>query len=171
MSKKSNKSPKFVQDRDKVYKNIDQFHEDVNSDEGRLLQEKLSSFVAWYAYERNGQWVLAPSKYIGYEHMNMELYFKDLVLLDGRKTEEVLRPWFEEATDSTKNSVEDALQKLLGTYGKLPNSRARILIPRSDETLSNGFASTSETVSAMLVLYKQLSDAEQAEFRRRLKAV
>jgi len=130
-------------------------------------------FRAWYAIEdENGQVLLAPSKFIGYQGLTGESYRDISEEIDGRATESVLGRWFSRPASQTEDVLIDKLAELLSWYGKTPSKAVRICTVggaslgkvQSDARPKRD----ASPVDAMLVFYGLLSPDDQQECRRRI---
>lgn len=150
--------------------NIIRFQVEVVSNKKRnALVDTLSHFRAWYAIEHNGQWIFAPSKFIGYVNFDAHTYGENNRQIDGRVTEVALRPWFQEVNRSELGeALQEQLVEFLALFGKQPNSLARISI--LSESLEEQSQPKIGWVDAMLALYAEMPEEAQKEFRRRIKS-
>lgn len=151
--------------------NIVRFQKEVLSNKKQnALVDTLSHFRAWYAIEHKGQWIFAPSKFIGYVDFDARTYGENNRQIDGRVTEVALRPWFQEVNRSELGeTLQEQLVEFLASFGKQPNSLARISI--LSENLEEQSQPKIGWVDAMLALYAEMPEEAQKEFRRRIKAV
>ena len=123
---------------------------------------------AWYALRSKEGWVLAPSKFIGYEGMDAETYRRERgTELDGRATEKVLDRWCDlvEQGHPQYGELHAALAALFAQHGKTPNTLARISIVRGDGTPAQA-APTDELVNLLAAVYRRLPATQQSAFRK-----
>lgn len=151
--------------------NIIRFQKEVLSNKKQnVLVDTLSHFRAWYAIQHNGHWIFAPSKFIGYVDFDAHKYGENNRQIDGRVTEVALRPWFQEVNrNQLGEELQEQLVEFLASFGKQPNSLARISI------LSENIEEQSQPkigwVDAMLALYEEMPEEAKNEFRRRVKSI
>lgn len=97
------------------------------------LQAVMSYARTWHAYRTpEGEWRAAPSKFVGYAENTADGYTRRHKQRDGRRAESVLARWFEAAAPGSA-SYEDAARSialLFARYGKAPNKRFRICVPK-----------------------------------------
>lgn len=165
----SEQIPLLISSLDEAKDGIRRFHEELKSP---LLIDLLSAFRAWYAIEdTDGQILLAPSKFIGYQALTAQIYRENNQEFNGRDTEAVLSRWFSRPDTETEEFLHEKLAKLLSPFGKKPNRQARIstisgtsLVPGAGSGLIEGGSS----VDAMMAFYRMLSANDQQEFRKRI---
>lgn len=135
------------------------------------FQSYLAYFRAWYAVKEDGKWLLAPSKYIGYRNLSAADYLANLKEMNGRKTEDVLGPWFSEVTEGPLyDELWEALPDYLAQYGKAPCSVARISVLTGTAQAAAGATDDPQALaSALLTLYRGLSDEAQHIVRQAIK--
>ncbi len=120
--------------------NIHRYQIEIRS--SRELARRMTSAHAWYAVESDdGAWLFGPSKFIGYVGLTAETYLTMSARhyepaedrLDGRKTEPVLRRWFE---PSTRNGdvLRDSLRSFLTECQQhaRPNAKARVCVLKKE---------------------------------------
>lgn len=149
--------------------NIIRFQQEVllNKKQNALV-DTISHFRAWYAVEENGQWIFAPSKFIGYVNFNAQLYGEHQRDIDGRVTEVALRPWFQEVNRSELGEeLQEQLSEFCASFGKQPNALARISVLK--ENIEEQSQPKIGWVDAMLALYAEMPEEAKKEFRRRIK--
>ncbi|QPS09572.1 hypothetical protein I6G66_06000 [Delftia acidovorans] len=160
---------RLVSKPEQALENIVRFQQELLTNKKRnSLVDTMSHFRAWYAIQHKGEWIFAPSKFIGYMGFTADAYGANNRQIDGRATEVVLRPWF---TELSHGELAEQLQEKLGdfcaSFGKQTNSLARISV------LSEEFDGDDQPkigwVDAMLALYREMPTEAQQEFRRRLK--
>ncbi len=117
--------------------NVVQFYKDLKHDSGLL--KNLSRYRNWYYFPQLD--MFGPSKFIGYRQMNAALYQvlqqvennKQLKgrLVDSRKTARVLSRWFKKVEEEKyRERLHEKLSCTLELYGKRPNKRCNIFLPR-----------------------------------------
>jgi hypothetical protein len=132
------------------------------------LSELMAYSRAWYALRSKDGWLLAPSKFIGYEGMDAKTYRRERSSqLDGRATEKVLEQWSSliEEGHPQYDELHAALAALFAHHGKTPNTLARISIVHSDGAPAH-VAPPDELVNLLAAVYRRLPAAKQSEFRR-----
>ena len=106
----------------------------------------MSRVHIWYAARTvSGNWLFAPSNFVGYANNSADAYVLNLKARDGRKTERVLQPWFHVAEPGTRqaDALAKALQDFLQKHGHArPHNGARIFVPVE---ISDNAADASET--------------------------
>lgn len=128
----------------------------------------LPHVQAWYAVqgEEDGEYLFAPSKFIGYADMTPEMYIQETGAtgrLDGRVTEKKLAVWAVPITpdDERFDHLQALLSQFCAGYGTSPNARARISLFRSAGDSST--PTEDEQVKALSVLIAALSsDAKRS---------
>lgn len=152
----------LIEDLIEVKQNMIQFNKDIKENE-ELRRRFFSHFRQWYYIKELD--MFAPSKYIGYKNMNVLKYNnKDGTGADGRKTEAVLRNWFE------KKDIPELLEELqerMNGYGKVKiNSEIHILkeeIKQIEYELALNKKSNSEGIPAIRLLPMSADDPEFGE--------
>jgi hypothetical protein len=132
------------------------------------LAELMAYSRAWYALRSKEGWLLAPSKFIGYEGMDAETYGRERSSrLDGRATERVLERWSDliEQGHPQYDELHAALAALFAHHGKTPNTLARISIVRSDGAPAQA-TPPDELVNLLAAVYRRLPATQQSAFRR-----
>ncbi len=82
-------------------------------------------FRSWVAVLVDGEFVLAPSKWVGYVDMDPDFYVRHHHdQLDGRHTERAMAPWLRQV--GTDHALWDQLHGLCARHGKRPNAACRI---------------------------------------------
>ena len=170
---------KLVSSATQVVSNIRRYNNHGESCAGLMPYAR-----AWYAVrDRKGGWLLGPSKFVGYEKMTVENYLgapysaekhgredqRDKTLLDGRVTEGVLKRWSElvEKGHPDYEGVYTALNELCATYGKKPNTLARISVVKTEhEAVATTFS--DDLVALMAAVFDGLTPAQQSAFRRQI---
>ncbi|MCY4551809.1 MAG: DUF433 domain-containing protein [Defluviicoccus sp.] len=124
----------LVTNQDQAIRNIWQYQAELADERlGGELKRLMSYVHAWYAARpAGGQWLFAPSKFVGYADNTAEAYFRERHARDGRITEPVLRRWFHvvEPGSSRADALDRALRDFLRGYGHSgPRKGARICVP------------------------------------------
>lgn len=114
--------------------NIRRFAEDLAGSPG--LQATLGYVHAWYALQLdNGQWIFAPSKFVGYRDNTAKRYLETFRKVpDGGRPERTLGAMFEpvDPDSSLGRILMDALIAYLGEYNRAPRRRVRISVVVDD---------------------------------------
>jgi hypothetical protein len=132
------------------------------------LAELMAYSRAWYALRSEEGWLLAPSKFIGYEGMDAETYRRERsTQLDGRATEKVLEQWSDliKQGHPQYDELHAALATLFAHHGKTPNTLARISIIRSDGAPAQ-VEPPDELVNLLAAVYRRLPATQQSAFCR-----
>ena len=127
----------LVGSSDDAVENIKRYQTEAR--EEPRLAGSMRRVRAWYAVKSDdGTWLFGPSKFIGYAENTAKAYLSATadnrdgrVIMDGGRTEAVLRRWFEAVPPDTRRAAElgDALRSFLETHGHSgPNKRARICV-------------------------------------------
>ncbi len=168
-------TPRLIATLDDAKDGIARFQDALKSPE---IQGLLGMFRAWYAIEdENGEILLAPSKFIGYQGLTGESYRDISEEIDGRATESVLGRWFSRPASQTEDALIDKLAELLSWYGKTPSKAVRICTVGGatlGDIQSDAKAESergADPVDAMLVFYGLLSPDDQQEVRRRISEI
>jgi uncharacterized protein (DUF433 family) len=122
---------RVVASLEEASENIRSYQESVS--EYPLLAARIRQHPAWYAVKDGaGRWIFGPSKFIGYHAANAQAYLSGYNRKDGKETEPVLSEWFEQVDLSTKlgSDLREAFIRFAATFGKSPNLRWRIAVPR-----------------------------------------
>jgi len=154
---------KLITSSDQLIQNIRKYTASAEE-----LAELMAYSRAWYALRSGENWLLAPSKFIGYEGMDAEIYRRERsTQLDGRATEKVLERWSDliEQGHPQYDELHAALATLFAHQGKTPNTLARISIVRSDGA-SAQVAPPDELVNLLAAVYARLPATQQSAFRR-----
>jgi hypothetical protein len=170
---------KLVSSLDQVLQNVEAYNAELEQ-----FSAVMSNARAWYATRRDGRWLFAPSKVIGYVGVSAEGYFsrrydrtrrgrvnpknRDDDALDGRVTERVLAQWAQslDHTHPHYGEVLKAFQTMFSEFRKKPSHAARISIIMTDEFKANLDLNDYSLVPLLLAAFKRLSDVEKREFRR-----
>jgi hypothetical protein len=169
---------KLVSSATQVVSNIRRYNDDAERCAGLMPYAR-----AWYAVRDRKGWLLGPSKFVGYAKMTVEDYLRarystekhgredqrDKTLLDGRVTEGVLKRWSElvEKGHPDYEGVYTALNELCATYGKKPNTLARISVVKTEhEAVATTFS--DDLVALMATVFHGLTPAQQSAFRKQI---
>ncbi|WP_419533742.1 hypothetical protein [Endozoicomonas sp.] len=171
---------KTVTSQQQVIKNIQQFNKEANSFlNGADISENVETLVrniphyrAWYCFidQDSGDYLFAPSKYIGYADINAASYHEfNQNGLDGRQTESVLSTWYKTIDESDSHEMyQDLCEKLrefCSIFGKKPNSLFRINIPFEkslDVSLEN------DVVNFIWKAFQNLSPDSRQQLRNKI---
>ena len=156
--------PTFVRSPSEVVANVKTFAAAV--DANTKLQDRLAYVRSWYAFRQKNDWRFAPSKWIGYREITPDGYLTSAHLMDGRKTEALLRRWWQPLDPSSTQHDEllDSLAVFLARYGKQPNSEARItVIEETEPDEENDFA------DLIVKVVRGLGSAQKARIINALK--
>lgn len=122
----------LVDSVDKAVENIARYQAEVGKEPG--LAGRMKRVRVWYAVRSDGgTWMFGPSKFIGYTNSTAGAYLSRTAGRDGRRSEAVLREWFDAVPPDTPLWVElaDALRKFLEDHGHgRPHVGARICVRR-----------------------------------------
>ncbi|PYF06732.1 hypothetical protein C8J30_12414 [Rhodobacter viridis] len=160
-------NPILINDAHTAVKNIENFQ-----DEAQKLLHRLSQFRAWYAIKRpDGEWIFAPSKFIGYVDLAANTYSQFEAQMNGRDTEALLQNWFEEEPDNTPTGRElhAKLAQFLGKFGKKKNSKTRISLIATEPESSDENHLELKVVELIDGISKLLSPSARAELRKRMR--
>lgn len=128
---------------DELVGNLAQAIENIHRYQAELRKEPqlarpMKQVHVWYAIRSDeGTWIFAPSKFAGYAKNTARDHLARRKPRDGRKTEAVLKSWFEVVSPDTRRAAEvgGALQEFLRSFGHSdPHRDARICIPRRDRS-------------------------------------
>ncbi|MFJ3386379.1 HNH endonuclease [Lysinibacillus sp. NPDC086135] len=149
----------LIEDLREVKQNMIQFNKDIKENE-EMRRRFFSHFRQWYYIKELD--IFAPSKYIGYKNMNAYKYNnKDSKGADGRKTEAILRKWFEK---KDMPELLEELQERMNEYGKVKiNSEIHILkeeIEQIEYELILNKKNNSEGIPAIRLLPMSEDDPE-----------
>lgn len=164
-------APLLISSLSEAKDGIRRFHEELQTLPD--LVDLLSSFQAWYAIsDAEGQILMAPSKFIGYQGQTARSYRKVNRDTDGRATEGVLSRWFSQPDTVSEQVLIQELAKFLNRFGKKPNKRARVStingVSLTPGTVPDDQVTGISPLDAMLVFYQMLSSDDQRELRRRI---
>lgn len=99
------------------------------------MADVLAYARSWHACRNEGgNWILGPSKFVGYENNSGDAYQKNHNEDDGRVTERNLSHWFKPVEPGTAlhGELTGVLRRLFARYGKTPNKLTRINVLQSD---------------------------------------
>ncbi|MCL9637515.1 HNH endonuclease [Bacillus zanthoxyli] len=149
----------LVENLDEVKENVVQFNKDLKHNE-EIRRRFFSRFRQWYYIKELD--MFAPSKYIGYKNMNALKYNnKDGTGADGRKTEAVLRKWFEKK-DAPK--LLEELRDRMDIYGKVKiNSEIHILKEEIEQFKAGKLFNNSDN--------KLISNNDKLQFHLKIPAI
>ena len=124
----------LVTRQDQAIENILRYQAELEDEHFGAELKRLMSFVhAWYATRLSGgQWLFAPSKFVGYTDNTAEAYFRERHARDGRITEPLLQQWFHvvEPGSPRADALDRALRAFLGSHGRSsPRKGARVCVP------------------------------------------
>lgn len=119
----------LIDSLDKAMENIVRYQTEVHN---RRLAGRMKQVHAWYAImAKDGTWLFAPSKFIGYADNTADAYLTEAHERDGGRTEAILRRWFDMPAPRLAIELQGALRNFLASHGHSgPRENARILIPR-----------------------------------------
>lgn len=129
--------------KDELVGSLDQVIENIHRYQAELrkepqLAEHMKQVHVWYAFMSDeGTWIFAPSKFVGYAKNTARDHLVRGRLRDGRRTEAVLKSWFEVVPPDTRRAAEvgGALREFLRSFGHSePRRNARICILRHDSS-------------------------------------
>lgn len=134
-----NARSRIVTSFDEVTDNIRTYMESVAKHPE--LAARIKQHPAWYAIRgESGDWMFGPSKFIGYRESRADSYLSNYNRKDGKETEPALSNWFEQVSVGTAlgRELRDAFIRFAETFGKSPNARWRISVPREYLNLRSG---------------------------------
>ena len=118
---------------DAAVENIARYQAEVAKEPG--LAARMKRVRAWYAVRLDGgTWMFGPSKFIGYANSTAGAYLSRTAGRDGRRSEAVLREWFDAVSPDTPLWAElaDALRRFLTAHGHdRPHRSARICVRKA----------------------------------------
>lgn len=117
------------------------------------LQDIMSYARGWYGCrDEAGEWVLAPSKFIGYVANDAEAYLKTHQQRDGRLTERLLGQWFVEIASGSPVHEEllTALRAMFARAAKTPNKRLHLHVLKTDLPVAARPVSAERSGDALL---------------------
>jgi hypothetical protein len=145
------------------------------------LQSRLAYARSWYAdMDDRGHWRFGPSKFIGYQDIDDEIYLRTAEVSDGRRTEAQLQDWFDvvNTDDPLQPELNAALVTFLAKYGKTPSTKARISVQRERRALSslrgartNEKNETSNLVNLLVAVARSLPEEQFRQLRDRLEDI
>lgn len=168
---------KTITNQEQAIENIKQFNNEVNSflDSNtkpgvETLVSNIPHYRAWYFFyeKESGSYLFAPSKYIGYSHIDAQIYTElNRTGLDGRQTESILSTWYETISVSHKDyeQLSDQLRLFCSKFDKKPNSLFRINaeISKSPQTTLE-----EKVVDFIFDAYQNLSNESQRLIKARI---
>ena len=120
----------LVDSSDQAVENILRYQAEVVAEP--RLAGRMKQVHVWYAVRSTDEtWLFAPSKFVGYAENTASSYLTSAGERDGRRTEAVLRSWFETVKPRTRRATElaDALQSYIEAHGfSGPGENARICV-------------------------------------------
>ena len=123
---------RLIDNLDQAVKNIRRYQIEMKagSKSAKELIRRMRLVRHWYAIESNGEWLFAPSKFIGYANNTADDYLNGNSRgRDGRETEKTLAQWFEIAQGVQETVLRSNLRRFLEGYGhSRENERAAIHI-------------------------------------------
>lgn len=134
-----------------------------------VLQERLSMARSWYFIEREGQYIYAPSKWVGYADMTAEEYATDSKKNSGRITEQHLSKWYEPISTSSRDHGRhlERLTKFLAEFGKTPNAKARFNV-LAVNLEQDGSEENGEILALIIAVVEKLPANEQAILKKHM---
>lgn len=119
-------SDRLIDSRAQAIENIRRYRTELG--ESSELVRRMRNARHWYAIEEHGQWLFAPSKFVGYENNTADDYLKGAERgRDDRETEKTLTRWFETAPQDLGVELRDALSAFLEKHEHPgPNRKANI---------------------------------------------
>jgi uncharacterized protein (DUF433 family) len=127
----------LVSSVEQALRNISLYRHELAKSPG--LQRVVGYAPAWYAAPGpDGTWLLAPSKFVGYQGISAEVYLDrngGSGVHDGRETERQLQNWFARISQGSAlhRQLSEELSAMLAPYGKTQNIRARFYLVNSDD--------------------------------------
>ena len=114
-----------------VIENIKKFQIELKKKNGKNdLVNALGQFTNWFAHKDElGNWIFAPSKFIGYQEMSLEEYEnKNQNKLDGRQTDAILKKWKITPSKEQDKELKEKLCLFLDRYQKRIKTTAKVYI-------------------------------------------
>ena len=124
---------------------------------------------AWYAVQKEDEWLFGPSKFVGYDDLTAKEYLaRARKGLDGRVTEGVLQRWSDlvEKGHPKYRDLHTALSEFCARFGKKPNSLARISILKTNDEAASEPMFDDHLVPLLVAVYHQLTPAQKSTFRK-----
>lgn len=116
----------FIQNTSDLIKNINKFNTVL--DEPGII-DLLGKFRRWYAYKnQDNEWILAPSKFIGYLDVSVDTYLNQNNGFDGRETEKRLQSLSREPSKAELKATREKLSQMCASFGKKENKISSIRI-------------------------------------------
>jgi len=152
--------------KDQLISNLDEAKANIDRYEHQLakspeLQAIMSYARSWHGYlASDGNWRVAPSKFVGYENNNAAAYLRLHRERDGRRTERALSTWFDivEPGSAAYEDITAAVLRLFAKYGRAPNKLLRVNVPRLERS-SVGQTKSVEKPNRALVRSRITFDA------------
>lgn len=113
--------------------NIDRYEQALT--ESPELQAIMSYARSWHGYlASDGNWHVAPSKFVGYLNNSAAAYVRLHRQRDGRRTERALSAWFDtiEPGSAAYEDVTASVLRLFAKYGRAPNKLLRVNAPKRE---------------------------------------
>ncbi len=124
--------PRLVASLEEVVQNISRYQAEVRKEQ--LLTARMKQVHVWYCDRSSaGDWLFAPSKFVGYADTTGRDYLSRDSGRDGRQTEATLKRWFDviSADSHLRAELEVALRDFLRAHGHSgPRRDVRICVPR-----------------------------------------
>ena len=137
------------------------------------LIDVMSYILSWIAIrDRQGKYMFAPSKFVGYRDMTAEIYNRNYdKMMDGRETEVAIKDWIKvmDKSDPDYDAARDQLFDFCAKFGKKPNGRCRISMLR-DADRQEEEKSPSKIADLLVEVYKSLPAFQQRDVARRIAA-
>lgn len=119
-----------------------------------------------------GEWLFAPSKFVGYVGMTRDIYGHRFAEMDGRLTEKALAGWMHvvHEGDTDYEAAHEALYEFCARFGKKPNSRCRISVLDGGEEATSRTGGHHAAVADLLVaVFNGLPRNQRQDVLRRLR--
>ena len=158
----------LVNTADEAVKNIHRYNDALAGREADGLKRRITASRAWYAVEEPDGIYFGPSKWIGYNNLDVAYYEAQAdKSLDGRMTEKRLGQWGTPVprTHGRYNELYAALSEFCALHGASPNSLTRISLISATSALPES-QSEDETIHALMVLINGLSEAGKRKLKR-----
>lgn len=131
---------------DAARENIHRYQAEVAADSE--LRRRVRYVRAWYAERTEQGWIFAPSKFAGYQRSSARDYVgeSETRQRDGRETERTLARWYITVDPSSRvgRELTAALTAFLAALHQVPNTLARINVPKDHATAVESRARRSE---------------------------
>jgi hypothetical protein len=155
--------------------NIRRFEADLKG--SPELQARLAYARAWYAAKDDKErWRFGPSKFIGYQDIDVETYLATTEQSDGRRTEAQLQVYFSvvNVEDPLHAELNSALVAFLAKYGKSPSTKTRINVQRQRRSFSpsdNLKGNMGDLVGLMVAVARRLPEEQFRQLRDQLEDI